>query len=249
MIKGVDNLLKWYKMQNMPYWRITTVTKDSEGGNFIAESGELPEDKYNALEQGYKLLSEAVELLENGSYKIIVRNTATQAKSLATIIYKHGDTAVSGANPSTPNYQSNLITREDAQKMAHDAMEYALVKFQYDLAIKKIADLERELRLKQNEDSPISGVVKRIEPFIEPMMNHLFPKPSVMQPTKIAAVGYNTEQAQEFDLAKTQKLKDLIERWQEIDNDHFVEVIEKIVTTAESDKNSYDMYRKMLIGK
>ena len=258
MIKGVENILKWYTMQDMPYWRIANVTKENEGGNYIADSGLLSEDKDRAKQDGYNSFSMALELLEPGQYRIIVRNSPTQAKSLAMTIYKHGEipmgvaghSSASVSGFSTPNVNTDFVSKTDAKQMANEAAESALLRFQYFMALEKVATLERELNRVQREantEHPISGIIKRLDPFIDPMMSHLFPKQAAMQTTQIAAVGY-ADTNNEVDLDKSKKLKALLEKWQDLDQENFVEVIEKVVDTAEKDAVTYAMYRKMLIG-
>lgn len=255
MIRGIENILKWYKMQEMPYWRITTVNKENEGGNYIADSGILSEDKDLARQQGYASFELALELLEPGQYKIITRNSPSQAKSLGMTIYKHGDipqgVAAVGSVSHVPANNGGFVTKEDARQMAADAADMALLRFQYQIALDKAATLEKrvtELQKEVDGNDPISGIVKRLDPYIDPVMGHFFPKKQVMQATQIAAVGYAGNQ-NEVDLERSAKLKALLEKWQDLDQENFVEIIEKVVNTAEKDTNTYTMYRSMLIGK
>ena len=117
---------------------------------------------------------------------------------------------------------------------------------------KKFIKIFMNLKIKQAQkegasEGAIGGVVRRIEPYIEPMMNHFFPK-NMPKGTQIAAVGFG-DTSEEIDQDRSKKLRFLLEKWQDLDQDNFVEVIEKIVNTASSDMASYKMYRQMLIGR
>jgi hypothetical protein len=251
MIKGSDNLLKWFKSNDCPHWKILTEKENGKGGNFIASS---PDNPLLSIEVSSEKLKNALEFLHSGRYVIVCKPEINTTKSLAQTTYDHtgtNETSVVGA-VTNANYQANsgLISKEEAVQMIADALEKQKRELELQELKNKIKELETANKeLEHDSTSAISGIVRRFEPFIEPVINSLFPQQNQVMSTKIAAVGYQNQKNNEADLELSNKLKMTLEKWQDLDQENFIDVIVKITETAQTDKATYEMYRKMLIGK
>lgn len=250
MIKGAENLVRWFKSNDCPHWKILTEKENGKGGNFIASS---PDNPLLSIEVASEKLKNALDFLHSGRYIIVCKPEINTTKALAQTTYDHtgtNETSVIGA-VTNANYQATtgMISKDEAVQMIADALEKQKRENELQELKNRIKELETANKeLEHDSTSAIAGIAKRFEPFIEPIMGSLFPQPQNQIMTKIAAVGYQST-PNEADRDLSQKLKTTLEKWQDLDQENFIDVIVKITETAQNDKPTYEMYRKMLIGK
>jgi hypothetical protein len=252
MIRGSKNLLEWFKLVGNPHWKIITEKENGKGGNFIVSS---PNSPVLSIDESYERLKQALEFLHNGRYVVITKPELDTTKTLAQTVFDHdSNTAdqmamVAGTNPMYQQPVVNGISKEEMADEIRKAIDQERKENELQRANEKIKELEFKNReLERESMSAINGITKRLEPFVEPVMKTLFPQTQAPARTAVAAVGFaNTSDEANLDASK--KLKATLEKWQDLDPDHFIAVIEKIVDTAENNKGTYEMYRGMLIGK
>lgn len=252
MIRGSKNLLEWFKLVGNPHWKIITEKENGKGGNFIVSS---PNNPVLSIDESYERLKQALEFLHNGRYVVITKPELDTTKTLAQTIFDHDSNTsdqmamVAGNNPVYQQPVVNGISKEEMAEEIKKAINQERKENELQRANEKIKELEAKNReLERESMSAINGITKRLEPFVEPVMKTLFPQTQAPARTAVAAVGFaNTTDEASLDASK--KLKATLEKWQDLDPDNFIAVIEKIVDTAENNKSTYEMYRGMLIGK
>lgn len=264
MIKGKDKVLNFVRTNDAAYWTIYEYKSGSRTHCIFKSS----QDPNLSLDQSIEKLENDLDLLESGRYMISCKQKTDDTKNLREIAFdfiNEKSTATSLNQPAQTQAQG--ISMEELERRLREQEERILQRFEMDNLRKQNA--EQAARIKELEgntmDVAISGIAKRIDPFIEPMMNHFFPANA---PAKVGVAGLpgnnkNLQQKNKTNMAQstattkteisaeeaTQRVQAALSQWQDADPERMILVIEKIAATAAQDPAMYNMYATMLLSK
>jgi hypothetical protein len=251
MIRGKDKVLSFIKSNDTPYW---TVYPKGSRTVCLFKSDDQPN---LSMTDSIDKLSENLDLLESGQYVISGKQELNQTKVFREIAFELINATVGSTQSQAPsNYGSN----ESIQAMIDSAVNRVRYEFETERLKEKINELEKQLKEKTegSVETAVAGVIKRLDPYVDPICDRVFGKP---KPTQIAAIGFNnstnptttmsnttaTPQTQE---EATKRVQDALALWQENDpSGNMILVIEKIAKIAATDKNKYNMYIPMLLSQ
>jgi hypothetical protein len=265
MIRGKENLLKWVKQNDCPYWKI--YPHGSSRNNFFANSSEEPN---LSMTDSLERLESSLELLESGRYVITCKTSTTQTKGFHEIAFEHQNTFSPLANNNAVSgpQVTGLLTMEMLNERLKEEREKVNMDWEMKRLKERNEDLEKKLKEAENNgtDAALSGIIKRLDPYVDPVLNHFFP---VEGKTKVAAVGFKdseqnksnnnnhtTMQNQNFTPPTTRPQDDeeaskrsqiALQAWADADPENFLAMVEKIASVAVNDPNTYKMYVPMLL--
>ena len=191
MLSGKDNVLATFDLNNLPHWKIYY---DSTTGaaNPIATSireGNFSQDESRAR------LSQYLDMLGAGNYRIDFKNTFDQPKSFYSTKFQISNTNQQGFNsPAIGNlhqggYQpsSEYVHKDDVQKMVAEIMEREHLK-------KRVAELE-EIVAETSENSMSGAIGKMMNqyPQILPMLAAKF-----LGSPQVGVAGFEEAPPQQF---------------------------------------------------
>jgi len=221
MLIGKDDILEWIEINETPCWQI----RRSEKGAVIFPY--KPDDPDLATSKGQ--LDKVLSMLGPGSYFIEA--------------YKHG------AGPNTWLKTAVRIGSGDSAGGIISGFDPDTIKGQVKTEILKEMEFERlkqeNEEMKLELDSVSHNLSKRIYPYIGILAEHVLgvQVQETGQPGPVA--GVPDEQDQQLQ----RRLEIAFSKWIIIEKElHPVELIEKIVHLAETDRKTYEVAKKILTG-
>ncbi len=223
MITGKENILKFVRFNNAPFWRI----RRSEKTQIIADSG----DKPLTIDESLTRLEQAFQIMGAGTYFIEAWESEGQKKmwfsDTIQILPENLQSAYVGAmnQLQTPQIDVQAEIQKGieiyANKLKLEAMELKI----------KALETERDELLKQN-DSFFTRVYDRVEPFLGQILD--------MNPPKLAtaSIGSNSDNDQK-------RLEKAFDEWQKNET-KVVEIVEAIAKLS-SNKMIYPSARAQLL--
>jgi hypothetical protein len=260
MIKGTDNILKWFAQQNCGYWKI--YPQGASRDKYIFDSGD---DENPSIEASKERLSDCLSLLSQGRYFIQAKKKSSDSKGFGEIAYEHeGVQAGHNMNANIALPAISGISKSELQEEIAKAIENERTRAKMELLEKENAELKKEVReLAGNGAAAVAGrIFERAEPFIGQILNSVLPP--VPKPSMVAAVGYagdtqqqNTETTMsDYKRPLTppttteegqKRLSEALIAWNEKDPNRMLLIIEKITETAYLDLPTYEFYAGALL--
>jgi hypothetical protein len=207
-------------------------------------------------------LSNNLDLLESGRYTIVAKTDLTQTKTLRETGFELTSSSGAGIQNDVMSGHGQPMDKEMIGQMIDQAVFRVKQEYETQRLQDKIAQLEAQLKEKEGDslETAFSGVIKRLDPYIDPICDRVFGKPA---PTQIAVAGFNnnnqttttmpnnqtTTAMPGTETEATQRVQKALAQWQEADpSGQLILVIEKIAKIAAEDKNKYNMYIPMLLA-
>jgi hypothetical protein len=246
MIKGKADVLAFIKSNDTAYWTIFPY----QGGRAHCIFKSSDEADYS-LDKSLEKLSDDLDLLQTGRYVISAKSKADQTKGLREDTFEHTNIKASTDAPIA-SVGAVGATEEIIAKHVNDALQ----RFQDKLDNQKLQDrimlLEKELKDSKdsNFETAISGIIKKLDPYVDPLLDHMFPASTG---TKIAVSGFkksttqNTTTLANTEAEATARVQKALDTLLTLDPERALLVIEKIAETAEKDYPTYNMYVAMLL--
>lgn len=262
MIKGIDNIISWLEGADFPYWKIYPY--NSGKNNYLFTAGDVDN---MSMDGSLEKFRKALSLLETGRFTIVAKPKPEAAKSYSETTYEHEKT---GTNPTVlPQVaQVSGISENDVQRRIDEAVEKTLTRIRLENLEKENNELRKQVREASKED-PISGIFRRLDPYLDPIMQHVFPQNNTPLPTtQVSVSGFSgnsqsntthnkidmASNSQKFQFVPpsneeeaSQRATTVTQAWAERDED-FLHVVEKIFHTLENDPAKYKMFSQMLLA-
>lgn len=256
MIKGKENVLAFIRANDAPYW---TIFPYGSSKNYCFFKS--PDTPSLSMTESIGKLSEVLDMLESGRYVVSSKTDPAQTKTLRETAFELvKDGVLAGQN----NQQQTAVQSQGSvQAMIDAAVDKVRNEFERKALNDKIAMLE--LKVKEGEasnlDNAIAGILKRLDPYVDPICDRVFGKP---QSSSVAAIGFTgdknnstktttnmaqTKEAPKTEQEATERTRKALEIWQEQDPEKVVLVIEKIAEIAQKDKAKYNMYIPILLAQ
>ena len=265
MVKGKDSILSFFKAQNAPYWTIYQYS--GEKSNFICKMEDLPNLSPDVASEK---LESYLNYLEPGRYRLVCKRNYADNKGFSEMGIElietssapktfQSNTPITASAPGAPVSVSGpdgvpqvYVPQHSVQdQIAKALQDFEARQAQKELE-KKLADLEKENReLKREQSGDIIGrILGHIEPHI-PMFVEGFKQQKKIstisgQQMNSATTASSSEAKSNQDA--TQKLTELIQKWEDQFPGDPIAVIEKIVSIMEESPSKYTMYRNMLLS-
>jgi hypothetical protein len=222
MIIGTDRVIEWVRQNNCPFWRI----KSGEKGFVLLVSDK---DEKTTLEESLQKLQTSLQMLGAGSYFIEAWHEGLNQNSWFKTRFSLNE-GVSGFPMMQPQQQNSNV--DIAEQIREGIEKY------------KLSEELHRLKIENNElrsqlDSATTRILGRVEPYLGQILGGIFPA----QPGITGITNNNEEMSPD-----QQKLEKAIETWSKKDSD-FALLIEKISQLAETDPNTYNMAKGMLLNK
>ncbi len=269
-IVGKDNILKWVKQSDCPFWKI--YPHNSGKNNFIASSDENNSSMTASLDR----LSESLDMISTGRYTICAKKTPDQTKGFTEVSIEHtnessvpvviaGHGAAHGVGPMPNVGIMELMDQRMNARIAEMESRHKMERLEE--KIKDLEALNRELQ-ESGFEKAAANVIKKLDPYIDPLLNHIYP---VEGKAKIAAVGFGgnlSKQVQtknttemtpdevkytlpanppESDDEATERAKIALQAWANKDPERFLAIVEKVTSLAVNEPATYNMYVPMLL--
>jgi hypothetical protein len=266
MIRGKENIKQWIIESDCPHWTIYPYNMGKNNYLFSAKDQDnLSMDK--TLEDFDKALS----VLETGRYIIVAKPKASSTKGFAETSYEHVRSSEQGTSSQVAAPIIAGVPENEVQKRIDSAISALKTEMRLEALERENAQLRKELRENSKEDV-ISGAIRKLDPYMEPIMQSLFPQvkqKAATASTSIAVSGFaeskiqevkNKEvmngktQSQTFNYTPAETEEEASERsqsalqiWADSD-ENFLQIVEKIVHVIETDPAKYKMFSQMLIN-
>lgn len=265
MVRGKEDILHFFKAQNAPYWTIYQYSGDK--ANFICKMEDTPN---LSPEIAQEKLESYLNWLAPGRYRLVCKRSYSDNKGFSEMGIELIETPSTSKSFTGPNQmiasapgapvavsgpdgiQQVYVPQSSVQGEIQKALaDYEAKREQKELQ-KKLSELEKENReLKREQSNDVIGrIFGHIEPHI-PMFIEGIKKQS--NSSSISGHQMNTstqqkESADKTDQDATQKLTELIQKWENQFPGDPIAVIEKVVSIMEESPSKYSMYRNMLLS-
>jgi hypothetical protein len=222
MITGKENIVRFIRFNDTPFWRI----RRSEKTEPIADSGDKPltiDESVSRLEQFFQILGPGTYFIESwateGQKKMWCKDT------IQLLPDNLKDAYVSGFNPQ-PAPQMDVT----------EAISRALTEYKTEVEMKGLREENDRLKKENTElqtgiESAFSRIFNKVEPYLG----------SIMGSKESVAIGSITNDEDQ------KRLEAAFELWQQSEPE-VVHLVEKIAQLSSKDKSTYGMARNMLIN-
>lgn len=251
MIIGKEKILDFLEKNDAPYWTLYPYEKTASSNTFLTRIEDKP--GYD-IKMSREKLSEYLDLLEPGRYRITMKRTYDVAKGFVDTAFTIPET-VTAAKPTSQvsglpsEINTNLPVQIGGaqfipQSMVTQQLQEWQEKYeQKQSMIKKderIKELENELKefKKGSFEQTLTRVYDRIEPYLDKVM------PKTNKPIAAQISGANNEAL--TDEQATDIMTSLIQEWEELRPGDSLEVIEKIVDLIKNDPSKYAMAKSFM---
>jgi hypothetical protein len=226
MLIGSDKVIEWVRQNNCPGWRI----KSNEKGYTLLNSDK---DEKVTLEESLQKLQTSLQMLSAGSYFIEAWHDGLNQNSW----YKTRFTLTEGGY-AMQGFQMNQPKQFDPDEMQTKINE-GIEKYKATEELNRLKIENAELRAQL--DSSTNRIVGRLEPYLGQILGTVFPQTANVS-------GIQNNNSSEEMSAEQQRLEKSLENWSNKDAD-FAMLIDKISQLAQSDPNTYNMAKQMLLSK
>ena len=245
MITGKNKILDFVSLNNSPYWQV----RRGEGSAPIMEYNPAP-PILASIDESKTRLQTLLNMLDNGTYFIEAWESAGQKKGWFKDSFQINENGYGSFNPSQiSGVQVPSITPEDIEKRISEALERDREKRRFEALEAENKDLLKRVKeINEANDAFWLRVMKRAEPYIEPIMNGLGILPQTPAPATAAISGiHGNENKQQMANEINDRAERALERWFEKDQD-CITLMEKIVELAETKPEIYTKAKGLLMN-
>lgn len=223
MITGKENIIKFIRFNNTPFWRI----RRSEKTEPIADSG----DDRLTIDESLTRLEQFFNILGPGTYFIESWQTEGQKKMWCK------DTIQLLPDNPKEAFMSGLQSQSMQGTDVNEAISRALSEYKTEVELKGLREENERLKKENSElqtgiESAFSRIFTKVEPYLGTLMGN----------KEIASIG--AVSASDPD---QKRLEAAFELWQQSEPD-VVKLVEKIAELSNKDKSTYGMARNMLLN-
>lgn len=241
MIVGIEELIKVIRENRLQNWEVRTQTGESNTTQMRTFANQTDEEKINHLRS----------VMENnyGRFHLIGYETPSQAKGRFDFEFMirqdvgnelQGQRAVAGVAPSMDGY----MKQSEVDKMIEN------VQMRYELNGLK-SEIDTLRKEKKELESPMNEFVRNLAPIVGAVATNLLKGKAPTAIGELATEGQeqihdaeNSTQEEELNEA----VNNALQRWSAVDGDCFL-LICKIADMAETDPNTYNMAKTMLMNR
>jgi hypothetical protein len=231
MIVGKENILKYIRDSNTPYWKI----RRAGTTDIIAESDD---SSSLSVEDSLVRFQNYLDLLSSGNYFLETWETAGQKKERLKVAFQltGNAPAMSGANPPV-NFPT--IPAIDVQAEIQRALAEERQKNRIETLEKEKAALEAKCRELETELNSFGHrVFNRIEGVLGPVLNEFYPKTNLIGTAK--SIEEIKNEQEEFE--------HIIEEFCTLDPEPLL-VLKQLVKLRKNEPSTYQMARNILMSK
>src|SRR6478735_3248339 len=176
MLRGKDKVIQYVQMNDCPYWVV--FHHGSNRNHSIYKSPDTDSYGINAFLQ---YLDERLSLLDPGRYVIKCGEKPDMAKGYREIGFElEGQARVASASPAESQNQFHMGSVQEYVQKELDNYKRQVELEKKDDEIKRLKEEIKEHKANGIETA-ISGIVKRLDPYVDPMLDHFFPLPTKTQ--------------------------------------------------------------------
>lgn len=249
MLRGRENILKWYDMQveaGYIIWKICHArNRNSPIYSSIEENGEEDDTttspsakklKANS-ENAKKLLTETIDMLEPSDYYLTVNNRGQWGKGQREVLITIPGNAASVGNTGVQrNAGAGYYSEEQVEKRIKEAQETWETK----QLLKRIQEQFDEYK-KSSGNRGLDKVIEALSPHSKEIIHGLFgTEPGT---TAVAVHGFEKGKATTAD--EQTRLESALETFNDARPDDFLELMELIAKTAKEKPEIVEMLKKM----
>lgn len=169
MIRGKDNILKWFELQNKPYYSIFRKGQEASG-NFVFSNRDKEDQDISSANDS---LNFSLSLISNGEYFIYCsdkKDASSKGRSETHFAISINETAapaaaqISGTGGGAFDYETMM---SKAREMATEQFEKLQLKSELANAKEKLKEVEKDNKdLQQKINAPWTKVIDQIHPYV-----------------------------------------------------------------------------------
>jgi hypothetical protein len=236
MLVGADNLVKWIKHNEFPWWKLYSGFSKS---TLLASSGD---DEKLTLDESLGKLEHVLSMISNGQYYIAIRPQASSTKN-----WIESKVEITDRGPMVAAAQvamAGIGNLGAPTKSIEEQVREGIEKYQLEEKLKKLEADNLELKKQLSEtskDDPIPRLIGTLEPYLPMIMGAFLPKGAA----PIAAVAGNKKEAKEPSADEEEKAIKALQDLQSVD-ENLSDTLTALAEFAKRNPEQYKTYIPLL---
>lgn len=200
MVRGKDDILRWFENSGMPYWRIYP-HKGVQSGNMTMQSNQ---DEGRSAGDALEELKFKIRTLDRGTFTLVAFPTADRLPSKG---YFHTEIEITADQKHSVNGVSSISEADISRRIA-EGITSALNAYKAEQELvelkKKVIELEKEKKqFEKSQADPWNKVIAAIAPYSEHIVGSLFPQAKAVAGLPAPDAGPQENNIQETSMENT----------------------------------------------